>query len=826
VSASGVKVSSRPLDWAPLLAGAVVLGSASVTAAVPVLALSVGLGVVLWRRFTRFTLAVVLVVLAGAALRGRQVLREYEDGRLAAREALGASARCSGEGTVAQSPSWQGGVARAVLESVELDCEGRGVPAARITLRGGPPDLARGDRVSFVAQLAPPRLFQNLDVPDPVPRAARVGSVLSGGALSVEVRWRGSSLWASMDRARAHVRERIQATFAPEAAPLARALVIGESDLAPEDALAFQASGLSHMLAVSGTHLVFAVLGVLRGLRALMVRLEGLAVRFDVERGVAAFGVAAALLYADFAGGSGSAWRAAFMLAWSLGVRALGRHAAAVRSLAASVVIASVTDPLLAYDASLLLSTAATGGLLVLGPRLQSLAARLPTRPLRWVAESLCATLASMLPCAPVLAAWSDRLTLAGLFANVIAAPFGETLALPLCLVHAALSAVPPLERGVALAGSGALLVVAHIAKLAASLRAFAVPVSPPGAWHLVLMAVGTVAVLGRAAPRVLTLIATAAGLCLVEVASVRAGRPEGVLRVSVLDVEQGDAVLVDLPNGELALVDGGGFAEGAADPGTLVILPVLRGRRRDAVDLMVLTHPHPDHLLGLLSVARALPVREFWDGGWRVGTSGAEYQELLALLRAQGTRVLRAPELCRAAFERGGARIRVLNPCPHAAPEGSANDASLVLALHYGRRAALLPGDAELSAEAKLVERHGAALKADFLKAGHHGSRTSSTPAFLQSVAPSVVAISCGARNRHGHPHPEVLERLVAPPAHPAPPNAPARDGPAGVVLRTDRGGGVAWWTDGERVVVHTAKPPEVAPLRGPLLDGTLPTL
>src|SRR5207253_3349975 len=125
-------------------------------------------------------------------------------------------------------------------------------------------------------------------------------------------------LAAAIDRVRRRVRDRIEASFAPDVAPMARALVLGESDLAPEDDAAMRASGLSHLLAVSGMHLVVVVVGAVTALRALLVRAPAIAARVDVGRVASAAGVPFAFLYADFAGGSGATWRAAWMLACAL----------------------------------------------------------------------------------------------------------------------------------------------------------------------------------------------------------------------------------------------------------------------------------------------------------------------------------------------------------------------------------------------------------------------------------------------------------------------------------------------------------------------------
>src|SRR5690606_7750351 len=224
---------------------------------------------------------------------------------------------------------------------------------------------------------------------------------ISGTALDVTIDEPGRGLSALIDCARSAVRERILATFAPAAAPLARALVLGENDLEEEDDTAFKKSGLSHLLAVSGTHLVFAVVSIVRAFAAVLVRIERLSAARDVGRMAALFGMVLAPLYADFAGGSGSAWRAAWMLMAVFAARALGRMTCASRALARSVITGWAFDPLVAFDVSFLLSAAATAGLLVLGGPLGRPCERLRSRPARAFGKAIATTLAAMAPCAP-----------------------------------------------------------------------------------------------------------------------------------------------------------------------------------------------------------------------------------------------------------------------------------------------------------------------------------------------------------------------------------------------------------------------------------------
>ena len=183
------------------------------------------------------------------------------------------------------------------------------------------------------------------------------------------------------------------------------------------------------------------------------------------------------------------------------------------------------------------------------------------------------------------------------------------------------------------------------------------------------------------------------------------------------------------------------------------------------------------------------------WGPPWIEGAAegaGPVYRELLREARARGIRIRRPAELCRAPRRFGAASVRLLAPCPGFTSGRDANDNSLVLRVELGKRAFLLTGDAEALEEAELVARESASLRADLLKVGHHGSRTSTSLALLQAVSPRVATISCGTRNRFGHPTPEVMRRLESE-------GVPA--------LRTDRDGGILVATDGQRLRVLTTR-------------------
>jgi competence protein ComEC len=246
-----------------------------------------------------------------------------------------------------------------------------------------------------------------------------------------------------------------------------------------------------------------------------------------------------------------------------------------------------------------------------------------------------------------------------------------------------------------------------------------------------------------------------------------------GVLGVWHLDVGQGDSTLVHLPNHTWMLVDGGGASwPGQPDPGRWAVASALRALGVTKLSLVVLTHPHPDHMNGLKHVLEAWPVGTFWRN------EDAERSPLVAdldrLVRARGGIVGRPPS--RSTW--GGVNIEAFLPL--VGSKASVNDKSIVLRLAYRQRSLLLMGDAEKAAEAHLA---GDLLASDILKVGHHGSRTSSTKDFLARIAPVAAVISCGAQNRFGHPHPSTLDALRVQGSH---------------VLRTDEAGALHLRTDG----------------------------
>lgn len=241
-----------------------------------------------------------------------------------------------------------------------------------------------------------------------------------------------------------------------------------------------------------------------------------------------------------------------------------------------------------------------------------------------------------------------------------------------------------------------------------------------------------------------------------------------GKLRVTVLDVGQGDCILVESPNGHTMLIDAGGSNdETQVDPrqvGLKTVVPYLHYRGISRIDVVVFTHPHSDHVGGMPDVLREEQIGAVLDGDV-LPYPTPSYKACLDVIRRKHIPYRRARRGMRIDF-RDGVTADVLNPPSVGTPYGTEtnndtmNDYSAVLRLTYGRTHILLDGDAENEAEGDMLAHEGD-LSADVLKCGHHGAGNATSDAWLARVHPRYAAISCGLHNTFGHPNPGTLERL-----------------------------------------------------------------
>ena len=703
--------------------------------------------------------------------------------------------------------------ARLEVQVERVRAAGRDMPLAgglRVTVggrfvAGRIEQWVAGRRVRMPVLLRRAPRYLNPGVGDQERRLAWRGVALLGSvksALLVEVVERGEPWQEAAGAARAYVRRVIgRAVGAHDArsAGVVTAVLIGDrAGLDADVRRRLQAAGTYHVIAISGGNIAILT-GVLLGI----LRLGG-----APPRASAAAVILCLLAYWQIVGAEQSVARATVVAATLLAARAADHRTPPLNTLAWAAVCLVAAAPLAILDAGFLLTFGATLGILTGVPRLlrrwrERLAggawwARGVILPL---AGLLAATVCAELALLPIAASAFSRVTAAGLLLNFAAIPLMTVTQLAGMLAVAA-SAVSPALAG--LCGYVAHLATVGIvesARLVDVVPFLTRRVPPPdvlltagyyGAWLLVLAAGGRPALRAGGCG-----LAAAAGLAIVAGLDPRGfmHRPcpgGGQLRVLFLDVDQADATLVRFPAGQSLLVDAAGSVRGRSAVGERIVAPVLwqAGVRR--LDYLAVTHGDPDHAGGAEAVIADFRPREVWEG---VPVPASErMRRIAAAARRTGAawRTLQAGDRLRI----GDVEVVVWHPPPPAWERPRVrNDDSLVLELRHGRVSFVLPGDIGSDVEAQL----GPLLEPSplrVLKAPHHGSRTSSSAAFLAAAAPAVAVVSAGRENRFGHPDPAVLQRYAA----------------AGTsVLETGRSGAIDICSDGERIRVRTAAGSEV---------------
>ncbi|CAN5669319.1 hypothetical protein BH23GEM11_BH23GEM11_11110 [soil metagenome] len=735
-----------------------------------------------WRRPEIPLLALALAGLAGLVAGSAAVERQQADCRLALTAAWSEGRTVDG---VAGQPPGPWTVEGRFVSRVEA---GRASP---FRIEAGLPGGCRATlRVSWPRNVAPPATGTRIQVAgrwegrsfpeagrgewagrlivlaDPAPRAAP-----------------GGDLQGRLLRVRGGVQDRIHLLWG-DRAPMVEALVLARREhLDPELREAFGLSGTAHLLAISGFHV-----GVVAGLLLALFRLSGL-----TPRRAAAAAAAGSWLYVLGIGAPDAALRAAVILTLLAGARFRGVPAMSVGTLSTAFLLLLIADPASLASVGFQLSFAGTLGLVALRRPVErsmdQLWVRVGRRPprrgpsaaagdrwLRGSSEGLAAGIAATLPTLPLLAWHFDRVSLVGVLATLAVSP-GVALAIPGIGASLLLSLVA-LPLGGFLAGGVGLILAGVEAgvRFSAGLPGASIWVSRPALVASVFAGVGFALLLRRwwsgriRAPMRRVVAGVVAAVAVVLLPLAPGARP---LELHVLDVGQGDAAVLRLPGGGWIAVDAGPSSPGGWDAGHRRVVPYLRRLGVRRLEALVLTHAHLDHLGGAAAVLRGIPVRGVLEPA-RVTASGA-YLETLREGRDRG--VSWWPAEAGRRVERGGVTIEVLHPeirggglqgapmlsALDEGPGSDPNHVSVMLLVRYGDGSILLTGDAYADVEAALVESGALSLRLTVLKAGHHGSRTSTSRELLGATRPRLTVVSAGDGNRYGHPHAEVLERLDA---------------------------------------------------------------
>jgi len=625
------------------------------------------------------------------------------------------------------------GVVRATLrESV--------VPGERVLVRGrlepfdeprnpGEPSMREIERDDgFVGRLAGARLLAHAP-PDPHDVRA----------------------WAA--RLRATAARRIRANIPEPSATILAGALWGERGALPDELHdAFQATGTVHVLVTAGLHL-----GIVAALVAFLLS------RLGIHR-IAACAIALVLIvaYAWFTGAHLPSERAATMIGVALLARACGARVTSWNSLALAALIVAFLWPAAVGSASFALSFSCVAAIVLFAKPIAEALQRVPVH--ERIREALALTCATQIGTWPLTAAVFSTLAPYAILANAIVVPL-IALVLVGGIATLALPGFAPLETLLLLTVEGV------VRTIAAFPAAHATIATPP----FLAIAAYDVAAIGAAIAlrnaRTAIALAVLSAACALVALPTFVHLPHG-LEITSLDVGQGDAAVIRTPHDHIILIDtggelehGGGATSNAERAGARIVLAYLRRAGIRAIDLMLLTHPHGDHLGACRPIIDAMPVRLIFDSGQPY--AGRAFTDCMQGAHAHAVPVVRAQRGMRWNTD-DGVTLDILAPSlpPLSDTGDDINENSIVMRLTYVDGSQpfreLFMGDAGEASEARLLAS-GVDLGADVLKVGHHGSRYASTPAFIAAVRPRIAIISVGRHNTFGHPALSTLETLTA---------------------------------------------------------------
>jgi competence protein ComEC len=772
--------------------------------------------------------------------------------------------KLSAEGMICENPQVSPEKTELVVSVTRILRDGSYLPVSgRVLLNIREPYPFRyGDFIRFHTRLRIPRNFQNPGGFD-YEKYLRFRGILVRGFIRdatgfvVLRRDGGHPLRMRLEHFRDLIRNAILERSPGTEGAIIQAMILGDQKAIPKEVMEkFNRTGTSHIIAISGFNIgmvaVFALF-----LARLCLKTEYLLLKWNVARLSMFFAIFVVILYTFIAGAGISVVRASIMVTVFLCAILLNREGDLYNTLSLAAFMILILTPYSLFDISFQLSFAAVAALIFFMPKWLALlpsppprVAAGPTRQwalqqghkaLRGIIIFFLASLSATLGTLPLILLYFNRLSLITLAANLICVPILGVLAIPVCL--AIILAVPfstTLADGVIRLSELLVQISLFFIDRLAALPWASVYISTPtlleiGAFYLLFIWCGLLLkwfaarrdsktalklpLLMKAVPIILALFFGVNGIHLY-IQGIQKGR----LSLTAVDVGQGSSILIRFPGGKKMLVDGGGFFDDTFDLGKFVLAPYLWHERISGIDTVVLTHPHPDHMQGLLFILENFHVREVWTNG---ETSDTELYLSFRRIITEKRIMLRTLSERTPAMDVSGVGIHFLNPDGNAiqnemsdsstirpdddaaskkapsAPSPSVtksiarifddtNDHSLVLKLSFGERRFLLPADISGSVENRLVHA-GVDPKSDVIFIPHHGSYRSSSTSLIEKVKPQIAVVSCGAGNVFGLPHPDVIRRYETAKTQ---------------VYRTDRNGAVTITTDGQKLAVDVFNP------------------
>ena len=564
---------------------------------------------------------------------------------------------------------------------------------------------------------------------------------------------------------RREIRTFIERNLSRETSGLLIALVVGDmGGIAKETRTAFTAAGVNHVLSISGLHVAMLGLVVFVLIRYGAQLSTSLMLRLNLLKVAAFFSFLAVLFYTALAGAMVPTVRSAIMIGVYQFAVLLDREEEIFGSLTLAALLIALVWPGVVADISFQLSFLAVlfivWGMRKFYQRPAGARDELPqerswvkTR-LRQASMHLAVPLLATLGTGPLIAHYFGHLSLAGFVANPLIVPLVGFVVVPLGLVIGIFAVLAPQAGLLLVAVAERLLsLTSWLVHLFAKLPLANFSVASPNALEIALL-YGLLVSFFAFAKRAHRMTALGVGIALLAADGAywwNERHERKVLRVTHLNVGQGDAAVVELPGSKVMLIDAGGTAFGDFDTGEAIVAPYLRSRKILKVDYLVVTHPRIDHYGGMRSIVSEFSPQEFWSGAGRGQTSRFDDLEE-ALDRSNVLRV--ALDGARPCHKIDQVSLCMVHPAANTPEQGA-----IVLRLELGNLRYLFASDIDKRAETVLVDR-GDEVRSTVVKVPRHGGATANTSEFIAAVRPALAVISAGARSRNEAQRGEVVER------------------------------------------------------------------
>ncbi len=738
------------------------------------------------------------------------------------------------EGIVSENPQEFPDRSVLIVSAQRLIKDGSDIPVEGSILLGVASDqeISYGDYIRFTTRLKTPRSFYNPGGFDYEKYLKYRGILVRGfikdsSGIVVLRENQGDVFKTKLEGFRKKIKKFIDDNSLSPEREIIQAMILGNQSEIPKDIMEkFNRTGTTHIIAISGFNIGIIAFLSFFTIRLLMRTSTYLLLRFNVVKASTIFGIIPVIIYTLIAGMGISVVRASIMALTFMIAIILGKERELYNSLALAALIILIASPYSLYDVSFQLSFVAVWAILFITPKFSEIIPRgnpegisahtvwlkkILKNTFTFVIVSCAATLGTL----PLIIFYFNRVSTIVLLSNIIVVPIMGILAIPVCM---SIIIALPLSNALALVfleiASYLVRISISIVDFFASLPGSSFFVSTPtllemGAYYLLLVVSVKLFDIWRNkrdndaerkggisqkwyqisfAALVVFIAGDAMYLYARHIHNEK-------MKVTFIDVGQGSSTLIQLPGGKNILLDGGGTYGNVFDIGKYVIAPFLWHERIKTIDIVILSHPHPDHLNGLITVLSNFDVKEVWTNGEKGDFE--TYEEFMKI-------IMEKKIIHRIVSEKytdtiiNGTTLSVFNPVTPMDMKNSlprkfdrSNNDSIVVKLTFGKVSFLLPGDISEPSETRIVNsRHN--IRSDVMIVPHHGGLTSSTKPFLDKVQPKFAIVSCGFDNIFNDPHPDVLKRFSSLGAK---------------ILRTDIDGAVMIMTDGINITYSTFK-------------------